>query len=164
MLRVLAPELVPLALEQGAILDRLALRARPRADARTQRARREVAARLLGAHLFRRTFDPHLALELLPHERERGARIDGELLALLALVVGEEHEAARVGALEEHDAGGWMAARVDRRQRHRRGLGNLRLNRRLHPLLELPQRIPIDGRLVERLPGILIAKVGEVHW
>src|SRR5262250_1058531 len=70
-LAVLVGEGSPARLEPRAVLDRPALRRSPCADARAQRPRSEIRFALLGGHFFHGSFDPHLALELLPQERER---------------------------------------------------------------------------------------------
>src|SRR6185437_12701424 len=95
LLAMLAGEARPALLEPGAALDRLALRRGPGADARAERARVVVGGRLRAAHALDRPLDAHLALELLPEERDGGGGIGGEVAPLAALVVGEEHEAAR---------------------------------------------------------------------
>ena len=77
------------------------------------RPRREVGVRLGGVDALDDALDAHLALELHPVEQQRRRRAVGELASLAALVVGEEHEAARVDALQQHDAG----RRAGRRRR-----------------------------------------------
>src|SRR5690606_1533190 len=84
--------------------DRLALRRHPGSDARTQGAAAIVFVRLFRAGLLDTAFDAHLALERLPEEEQRGARVTGEFQTFTGLVVGEEDEAALIEAFEQHDA------------------------------------------------------------
>src|SRR5258708_36854240 len=95
---VFGGERVPARLQPRAALDRVALWRGPRAGARADRPRVVVRARFVGAHLLGAALAAHLALELLPEERERHLGVRCDVAALAALVVGEEDEAARIDA------------------------------------------------------------------
>ena len=82
---------------------------------------------------------------------------------LAALVVGVEDEAALVERLEQHDARRRAALRVDRGERHGRGLRHLRLERLGEPGVELLEGVGVDVGLVEALEGVVLAQVGDVH-
>src|SRR6185369_14406085 len=103
-------EQVPGAIARGvgkqrrARFDHLALRRGPGTDARIERPRIEVGVGLRIAHLLDRALDADDALELDPVELERGERMDRELAALPALVVGEPDDAALIEPLDEDDA------------------------------------------------------------
>ena len=75
--------------------------------------------------LARRAFHAHLhaLTQVLPVEAQRNLRMRVQLPALVAFVVGEEAEAALVGALQQHDARADPAGRVGGRQVHRIGFG-----------------------------------------
>jgi hypothetical protein len=52
--------------------------------------------------------------------------------------------------------------RIHRRERHRGGLGHLRVDRLHHPHAELLHRVAIDVLLVERLERVVLAQVREL--
>src|SRR4051812_7902767 len=84
-LAVLAPQLIPTALEPAAVGNGLARGRGPRADARAERARVVISPRLVLAHLLDPPLDAHLPLELLPEEREAGHGMHREVATLAAL-------------------------------------------------------------------------------
>src|SRR6478735_7960393 len=75
--------------QRRARLDHLALRRGPGADARIERPRIEIGVGLGIAHLLDGALDADDALELDPVELQRSERMDRQLAALPALVVGE---------------------------------------------------------------------------
>src|SRR5664279_4886365 len=89
--------------------DHLALRGCPGADPGVQRTGDEVGVGLLRRGLLDPAFDPDHPLELHPVELQRCLRVRRELVPLTALVVREEQQTPRVGALDEHDPGGRAA-------------------------------------------------------
>ncbi len=142
------------ALELGPVGDHLALRRRPRADLARARARGEVGVARGVVEPLDAPAHPHLAVQLQPaeHRRRRAERF--ELAALGARVVGEEREAALVGAADEHDPGVGSAVGVDRAERHRVRLGHADLERLGVPALPLHHRVAVDVGDVE--PGRLV--------
>src|SRR5262249_23667652 len=62
------------------------------------------------------SFDPDLFVERRPIETERGPGVLGQLATLTAVVVGEEHESARVGAAKEDQPCRWLATGIRRRE------------------------------------------------
>src|SRR5437660_2237448 len=70
-------------------------------------------------------------------ETERRPAMGREVAALAALRIRVEDEAARVDALQEDDAGRRAPVLADRRQRHRIGVGWLRLPGLCEPGVEL---------------------------
>ena len=95
-------------------------------------------------------------------ELQRRERMDRQLAALPALVVGEPDDAARVEALDEDDARRRPAFGADGRQRHRVRLGQLRGDRLLEPRPELLHRIGRRRRFVELGPLVALAQRGDV--
>jgi hypothetical protein len=124
-------------------------------------ARAVVRVGFFRRDLLHGALDAHLPLELLPEKNQRRRRVRREVMALAALVVGEEDQAALVGALQQADARRGPAVGVDRRHGHRRRLEHLRAERLLHPRVELPERVGVHGALVERFAGVLVAQLGE---
>ena len=113
-----------LRFERRAAVDHRTLLRRPCADARAERARREIAVTFFCAGFLDPAFDAHLALGRSSRTAARplGARQDR---ALAAFVIGEEDEPAFVDALDEHDACRRPAVGADGRERHRVRLGSL---------------------------------------
>ena len=112
------------------------------ADARLERPLREVLDRLGAVDLGDATVDAHLARHDVPVEAEAGARVLGELAALLASVVSEEGEAGVREVLEQDHATRRLA--VQRARRYAHGVGLLDggvLARQLKPAVELLDRI-----------------------
>ena len=82
--------------------ERPRLARRPGADPAAARPALEIGVRLGAVDRLDRPLDAHLALERLPVEQQRRARIGGEVGALAAFQVGVEDEAAGIDALEQH--------------------------------------------------------------
>src|SRR6266545_6032869 len=78
-----------------------ALLGSPGREARAERPGGEIVVGVLRADLFHAALDAHLALELRPqeHQARGGARFT--LAALAAAVIGMEHEAAALDALQQ---------------------------------------------------------------
>ena len=150
-------------LQRRAPRDRLALRRRPRTELRRAGTPGEIGGRFRGFERRRDALDAHLPLEIGPEEEQRRVGFRRQLAALPAQVVREEHEAAVVEDLEQHDARGGPAVGIDRRERHRVGLDELRFHRLGEPPFELPVRVRGDTRFVERRALVLGAEVGDVH-
>jgi hypothetical protein len=91
-------------------------------------------------------------------EEQRDARIALDLAPLAALVARVENEAALVEVLQQHDARRRPAVAGHGRERHRVRLVQLGGERLLEPTGELPVRIALDVRLVERFAHVLPAK------
>src|SRR5213076_2279809 len=89
---VLRLEVCDAVLEVARASHRSALARRPRADLAPASARREVRVRFLVRDTRDATLHPHLALELRPVKRHRGAPVRGQLASLAALDVGIEDE------------------------------------------------------------------------
>ena len=85
---------------------RLALRARPGADAPLPVARLEILVALGGRRLDHHALDADLAMRVIPVEHQRGARVLRELAALARVVVRHERHAAvlDVELLAQHHA------------------------------------------------------------
>ena len=82
-------------------------------------------------------------------ELQRGIRIALELAALAAVVVRVPDNATRIEPLDEHDARRGTTVGADGGQRHRVGLGQVRIECLLQPQRELLQRVAVRGALVE---------------
>src|SRR5947207_3668977 len=82
------------------------------------RAPPPVAVGLGFAHAIDTSLDPYLADDSFPVESERRVGVGIELDALAAARVGVEHEARRVGVLQEDEAHGWPPGARRGRQRH----------------------------------------------
>src|SRR6185295_15935041 len=105
------------ALELLARGDDLALRRRPRADARGARAPREVGVAFGLGQTLGGAFDAHRAVDLQPAEGQRGVGVRLQLARLGRAVVGEEAEAALVEAPQQDVARPRAPVGVDRRER-----------------------------------------------
>ena len=145
--------------QDGATVDRRALRRCPCAETRQSRPGRKIGVRFRGAHALGHALDSHLPLELDPEEEQRRPRIARQLAAFAAVVVREKHEAARVRPLQQDDSGCRSVIVGHGRERHRVGLGQLRGNRFVEPAGELSKRIAIDVTLVERGALVLRAQL-----
>src|SRR4029079_5289169 len=113
----------------------------PGAELGVSRSGGEIGIRLLVRDRFDRALDPHLATQRLPMEEERHARIVAELLALCALLVGEEDEACRTVALHKHHPDVRSAVGARRGQRHCIGVVGLAFTRHGEPFVEQLERI-----------------------
>jgi hypothetical protein len=122
----------------------------------------KVGVGLRIAHLLDGALDADDALELDPVELQRGERMDRQLAALPALVVGEPDDAALVESLDEDDARRRPAFGAHGRQRHRIRLRQLRRDRLLQPRTELLHRVGGGRRLVELGPLIALAQRSDV--
>src|SRR6185437_12914954 len=91
-LRVARRDFRDAVLEPLAVRNRAALRRGERAQLTEPWPAAHVLRRLLRADSLDRAFDPDLAPEPIPVKQQSRARVGGELAALAALVVGEEHE------------------------------------------------------------------------
>jgi len=147
--------------ERGAVGHFAALLGGPGAQPRAERARVVVGVALLLRNLFHHALDAHLALQPDPVEEQRRMGVGGQFRALVAGVVGEEGEAALVQVLEQHDAGGRLALRVDGGERHGIDLGHLGLERLVKPAAELAQGVGIDVREVEGFAGVFGTDIGD---
>ncbi len=76
--------------QRRARIERLALQARPCADAAVDRAHGEIRIAFAGRAAHDAAFDPHLAAQRVPVQHAGHARIRREFVALAAVVVGEE--------------------------------------------------------------------------
>src|SRR5664280_1569214 len=147
---VLGLELLHPAVEGGTVLDGPTLPGRMGADLAGVWPGGEVGVGLLCASPVGRSLDPHLAAQRLPVEQEGGMGVLGQLMALGAVVVGEERESIDAPGLEQHHAHRRTALGIGGGHGH--GFGAGRHGRRpLVPSTELDQRIGIDGAFVERL-------------
>ncbi|CAM2144862.1 hypothetical protein PT2222_160185 [Paraburkholderia tropica] len=161
ILAVLRADFALARFELLAAFDHRALLRRPGADARAERTRLEIRLAFRLAGLFDRAFDAHLTLEFNPVKQQRCVRIGAQFAALAAFVVREEHEAALVHALDQQDARGGAALRVDGGDRHGVRLGQLRVQRLGEPGVELADGIGVDVGGVERAERVVLAEVGE---
>src|SRR6266542_6017780 len=88
-------------LEHRSARDHLALRRGPGAQPAAERAGTEIRLGLLAADPLDAALDAHLALQGGPPEHQRRRGVRAELAGLAAPVIGVEHEAALVEALEQ---------------------------------------------------------------
>src|SRR5664279_3285469 len=140
-------ELPDLAVQGLAALDGPALPGRMGADLAFTVPGGEVGVGLLRAGPVGRALDPHLAAQGLPEEQEGGMGVVGQLMALAAVVVGEERESVLAPALEQQHAHRRTALGIGGGNGH--GLGAGRDGRRpVEPPTELGQRIGIAGAFV----------------
>src|SRR5437016_997024 len=136
-------------LEHGAVSNHPALWRRPGAQLAGQRAVVEIGDRLLGRLLDNRAGHPHLPPQLRPVDDQRGARVLREVASLLAVVVGEEAEAALVNASQQdHPRRGLTRSRAGG-ERHRLGENLTRRDRVAEPDVELLQGVDVDGLVRE---------------
>ena len=130
------------------------LRRGERAQLASAGAAVRVGLGLLARRALHRALDPHLTPEQLPVEQQRRARVGGELAALAALVVREEHEPVVAGLLDQHHSHRRGSVGRGRGQRGGLGLAGACALGRLEPLGELPDRIRIDVLFAQRLRRI----------
>src|SRR5262245_33671067 len=132
--QVAAPVLGPLEIGLGEIsselgeaaveliaLDRPALGRDRRCDLAVPGTAREVGVGVLRGEPLDPPPGSNLAIELAPVEDQRRAGVSGQLLALGALVVGEEAEPVGPESLQQHHPGIGESILIDRGQGHRLG-------------------------------------------
>ena len=83
-----------------------------------------------------RATKPGLAPQRLPVEQSRRLRRRGEFAPLGAFDIGEKDETVGVGLFAEHHPRVRQSARIDRGERHRLGIVDLRRPRFFEPLRE----------------------------
>src|SRR5690606_13291193 len=128
-------------LERKAAFQRSRLFRGPGADLALARPARKVGVGLWRRDRRHRALDADLAAQRLPVEQQRSQWMRQDLPALAALVVGEEDEAARVVALEQHHARRRHAVLADRGQRHGFRIVRLLAPGLPEPFLEQDQRV-----------------------
>src|SRR5262245_33189976 len=146
------------ALEGGAAGYLVALGRSPSRQLAAARAGGEVLVRFPRSYLRHSPVHPYLLLESPPVEDQAGACIARELAALVAAVVGVEHEAVRVEPFQQHHAHRRMAG--GGRGRKRDGVGQ-RLHffeRALVPPCEQRDRVAFDGSFAQWLAHIRHAR------
>jgi len=111
----------------------------------------EIGGGLLAGKAGDGALDNHLAFHRDPRKQERGAGIDGEFAAFAAVVVSIKYEAAPIDALEENDAGGWVAIGRGEGTDHGVGLGDFGGLGLLEPFVKLTERIA--GQVLFEEPG-----------
>ncbi|MNN44493.1 hypothetical protein D3C81_1587860 [compost metagenome] len=150
-------------LEFATPIDHPALRRSPGTQTATQRAHLEVGIGLFRRHFLHHSLDTHLALQGRPEEGHRGTRIAEQLLALGAVVVGEEGEAAGIQCLEQQHATMRLPPGIDRGQGHGIGFHRqlLGLHRLGEPAVEQRERLQRRQLLGQTVPGIIAAHVGK---
>ena len=124
------------------------VRQRPdRRDARaltSARARARKSRRILRRHAFDRASSTRTCRPSVPVEQELAARELASVRGPAARVARGEHEAALVGALQQHHPRGWAAVRRNRRDTARFGQGNSRRLRLRVPRVELADRVGVE--------------------
>src|SRR5256884_9805943 len=136
-------------LQNAAIWNYAALWRRPGAELAGQGTVVEIDGRLLGRLLDDRAGDANLPPELRPVDDQRRAWVLREVAPFLAVVVGEEAEAALVDASQQdHPRRRLTRARAGR-EGHRLGENLARRDRVAEPGIELLQRVGVDGVLRE---------------
>src|SRR5471032_3023487 len=116
-----------------AAFDHFTLLRRPRAYSRSKRARRKIGIAIFRTCLDDGTLDTHLEFEFDPVKQQTRGGVAREFMTFAAEVIREEHEAAVVDALDQHDACRRAAALVDGRERHGIGFGYLCVERLRKP-------------------------------
>lgn len=107
--------------------------------ARAGRAALPVAVRLGRGYLGDRARDPDLTLDRPGEvEHHRGARVRGEVIAFVALTVGEEHEPA-VEPAKQHHSNRWDPVSARRCERHRLAEGRLGTGQDAEPTGDLEE-------------------------
>ncbi len=141
--------------ELGASGERRRLRGRPRGDLAASRAGAPVGARLLVGRFLDGSFDANLTPELPPVQHGGGERIGAELASLARRPVGEEDDAVRVDALQQHDACRRPAVGVSGGERHRLRprVGGPRI---VQPRCELGDGVVVEVSLVHASTGCSI--------
>src|SRR6478672_1845788 len=114
---------------------------RPGTQPRNAWTRREIRVGLGAGHALDKALDPDLAAQRFPVEQQRSLRIGRYLVTLPALRVGVEHEASRIGALQQYDTRRWYAVRGRGGERHGVGVFRLLGPGLLHPVLEFDERV-----------------------
>ncbi|MNZ74546.1 hypothetical protein D3C78_929970 [compost metagenome] len=151
------------AFQLAAAVDHPALRRSPGAETAAQGAHLEIGIRFRRRHPLHQPLDAHLALQARPEEGHGRARIGQQLLALGAVVVGEEGEAALVQRLEQQHPAMGLPLCIDRGQGHgigfhRRLLGLHRLGK---PAMEQGERLQRGLLFGQAIPGVIAAHVGK---
>src|SRR5262249_62056085 len=99
----------------------------------------------------------------LPEEKESRHGVCGELVALPAFAVGEEHETAVVVTLQEHHSRSWDTSLGCGRERHRVRLLNAGRLGVCVPIRELADRIWVEFLLEHREGGYWWAPLRWAH-
>src|SRR5699024_3624706 len=84
-----------------------------------------------------------------------------DLAALAAVVVGVEYEALGIHALEQDDARGRLAIRVNRGDRHGVGLADATLDGGIEPQAELVHRVVREIALDQFLQMVVLAQIAQ---
>src|SRR5271166_488695 len=113
--------------------DRLALCARPCAQATLPRPQLKVGIVLLVGQGLDLTLRADLAVSVIPVKHDCGTPVGLELASLVREVIHVKNDAAgcSVNFLAEHDARRWLAARIDGREHHCVGIWLCGIGKRL---------------------------------
>ena len=121
----------------------------------------KVLIRFLVTDLLDPPFDTHLTLQIRPPESHGRHRVGQQLLALGALVVGEEHEALLIEALEQQGTQMRLAVAVHRGQHHGVGFGGFHLHRLTEPQPEQAVRVIRCLAFDQSVAGVVAAHIGD---
>src|SRR5690349_17616525 len=141
----------------------LALRARPRGEARAERTALVIGVGVGNADALDRAVDTDLALEGRPEKHQAGGALRFQLARLAARVVRIEDEAVAFDAFKQHHPRARLAVGADGGERHGVDQRQIRTQRILEPTLELPHRIAIHIGFREAGAHVFLAQIGDVH-
>src|SRR5215475_8045514 len=134
-------------LEGVAALERRRLLAGPGADLGKAGPGGEVGIGLLVVDSRDRAAQPHLPVQRFPMEEERAFAAGVELVPLLAIDIGVEHEATLVEAFHQYHANVGSSVGIDGGERHGSRIAWLAFYRLLEPGREQPQRLVRLGEI-----------------
>ena len=101
--------------------------------------------------------DAHLPVQVEPEQLRRTLGVGGQLLALVTVAIGEEHEPRRRQLPEEDGARVDALVDAQGRHRHRRGFANLRFGGLVEPAPQLDERVGGGSGLVETTDVVVVA-------
>src|SRR5215210_666174 len=154
----------PYPLFQNApVLDGPALFGSPRPEATPARTAREVGVGLIVREAVCVAFDPDLTLQLSPVEEQGACRVRLQLAGLASLVVGVEHEAPLVVALEKDGAGRGPAFGCGGGDDHGVGLVQVCREGFFEPRMKLDYRVGVHIGHVQAGSGVFFAEACGIH-
>src|SRR5205807_1688403 len=133
----------------------------PGSDPAARRPRMKISRRVFPRSPLDRAADSDLAFQFHPIKTKRRDRIGLEIAALLAVVIREETEAARIHALEQHDPRGWFPLGRGGGKTHGVDVANVGGERRGEPGAELLDRVRVEIGAAKTMRVVFVAQPAQ---